>query len=91
MGEEEDGTIREIRIYIIYDQGSQVTLVVKNPPANTGDLRDTDLIPGLGRSLGGGHDHPLKYSHLENPMDRERGLVGYSSKGLKESDTTEVT
>ena len=50
---------------------SRVTLVVKNPPANAGDLRDAGSIPGSGRSLGGGHDNPLQYSCLENPMDRE--------------------
>ena len=37
---------------------SQVALVVKNPPANAGDIRDMGLIPGLGRSLGGGHGNP---------------------------------
>ena len=49
---------------------SQVALVVKNPPANAGDIRDMGLIPGLGRSLGGGHGNPHYYSFLENPMDR---------------------
>ena len=49
---------------------SQVVLVVKNPPANAGDIRDVGLIPGLGRSAGGGHGNPLQYSYLENPMDR---------------------
>ena len=38
---------------------SQVTLVVKNPPANAGDIRDVGLIPQLERSLGGGHGNPL--------------------------------
>jgi len=47
-----------------------VALVVKNPPANAGDLRDASLIPGLGRSPGGGHGDPFQYSCLENPMDR---------------------
>ena len=42
-------------------------LVVKNPPANAGDARDVDLIPGLGRFPGGGHGNPLQYSRLENP------------------------
>ena len=54
-------------------QGSpivQVALVVKNPPANAGDARDTGLIPGWGRSPGGGHGNPLQYSCLENSMDR---------------------
>ena len=44
-------------------------LVVKNPPANAGDIRDVRSIPGLGRSPGGGHGNPLKYSCLENPLD----------------------
>ena len=51
-------------------QASQVALVVKNLSANAGDLRDADLISGLGRSPGGGHGNPLQYSCLENPMDR---------------------
>ena len=49
---------------------SQVGLVVKNPPANARDLRDTGSIPGWGRSLGGGHGSPLQYSCLENPTNR---------------------
>ena len=49
---------------------SQVALVVKNPPAHAGDLRDVSLIPGSGRSPGGRHGNPLQYSCLENPMDR---------------------
>ena len=44
--------------------------MVKNPLANAGDRRDVGLIPGLGRSPGGGHGNPLQYSCLENPMDR---------------------
>ena len=48
---------------------SQVVLVVKNLPANSGDIRDLDLTPGLGRSPGGGHGNPFQYSCLENPMD----------------------
>ena len=49
---------------------SKVALVVKNPPADAGDLRDQGSVPGLGRSSGGGHGNPLQYSCLENPMDR---------------------
>ena len=45
-------------------------LVVKNLPANAGDKRDAGLIPGWGRSPGGGHSNPLRSSCLENPMDR---------------------
>ena len=44
--------------------------MVKNPLANTGDVRDTSSIPGSGRSPGGGHGNPLQYSRLENSMDR---------------------
>ena len=44
-------------------------LVVKNLPANAGDLRDTGLIPEWGRSPGEGSGKPLQYSCLENPMD----------------------
>ena len=44
--------------------------VVKNSPANTGDLIDMGSIPGLGRSPGGGHGNPFQYSCLENPMDK---------------------
>ena len=47
-----------------------MALVVKTPPANTGDLRDVGSIPGSGRSPGGGHGNPLQYSCLENLMDR---------------------
>ena len=43
---------------------------VKNLPANAGDAGDLGLIPGSGRSPGGGHGNPLQYSCLENPMDR---------------------
>ena len=48
-----------------------MVLVVKNPPANTGDMRDPGSIPGSGRSPGGGQGNPLQYSCLRNPMDRE--------------------
>ena len=44
--------------------------MVKNLPANAGDARDTGLIPGSGRSLGGGHGNLLQYSCLEIPMGR---------------------
>ena len=43
----------------------------KSLPANAGDLRDTGLIPGFGRSPGGDNGNPLHYSCQENPMDRE--------------------
>ena len=44
--------------------------VVKNPPANAGDIRDLGSIPGSGISPGGVHGNPLQYSCLKNPMDR---------------------
>ena len=44
--------------------------MVKNLPAHTGDIADTGLIPGSGRSPGGGNGNLLQYSCLENPMDR---------------------
>ena len=53
---------------------------------NAGDL---GLIPGLGRSPGGGHGNPLQYSCLENPMDR--GAWQAAVHGVTESGTTEMT
>ena len=53
-----------------YFKASQVVLMVKNPPASAGDLRDVGLVGGSGRSPGGGNGNPLQYSCLENPMDR---------------------
>ena len=55
---------------IIYMWASQVVLVVKNPPANAGDIIDAGSIPGLEISPGGGHGNTLQYSCLENSMDR---------------------
>ena len=54
---------------------SQVALVVKNPPANAGDVRDSGLIPGSGRSSGEGNGYPLQYFCLENSMGSQS--VGY--------------
>ena len=47
-----------------------MVLVVKNPPASTGDVIDASSIPGSGGSPGGGHGNPLQCSCLENPMNR---------------------
>ena len=55
---------------LFYDGASQVALVVKNLPANIGDVRDVGSISGSGRSPGASHGSPLQYSCLENPMDR---------------------
>ena len=65
-------------------------LVVKKPPANVGDIKDVSLIPGLGRSSGGGHGNPLQYSCLENSQG-QRNLVGCSPWGCKESDMNEAS
>ena len=48
-----------------------MVLVVKNVPANAGDVRDLGSTPGLGRKTGEGNDNPLHYSCLESPTDRE--------------------
>ena len=63
---------------------SQVALVVRRPLANAGGVGDVGLIPGLGRSPGGGHGNPLQYSCLENPTDRGawRATVHSVAKGL---------
>jgi len=50
-----------------------VALVVKNPPANAGDVRDGDSIPGSGRSHGEGNGNPLQYSCWEIPWTEEPG------------------
>ena len=55
----------------------QVALVVKNPPANTGDRRDVDSIPESGRSPRGGNGNPLQCSCLENPHGQRR-LADYN-------------
>ena len=49
---------------------SQVMLVVKSSPANTGDVRDVSSVPGSGRSPGGGRGDPSHYSCLESPKNR---------------------
>ena len=64
--------------------------MAKNLPANAGDIRGMDLIPGSGRSPGIGHGNPLQYSCLENPMDR--GAWWVTVHGVAKSLTqTEVT
>ena len=70
-----------------------VALVVKNQPANAGDIRDAGLIPESGRSPGGGYGNPLQYSCLENYMDKEPpwSLADCSPWGSKGLDMTEVT
>ena len=59
--------------------------VVKNLPANAGDARDLDSIPGLERSLEVGNGNPLQYSCLENSMDR--GAWWATAHGVAKSQT----
>ena len=63
--------------------------MIKNTLANSGDVRDSDLIPGLGRSLGGERRNPLWFSCLESPMDR--GHWQTTVHGVAKVDTTEVS
>ena len=49
--------------------------MVKNPPANAGDVRDLGSVPGLGRSPGGEHGSPLQLSCLTNPWTEEPGRI----------------
>ena len=60
-----------------------MVLVVKDLPASEGDVTDVSLIPGSGRSPGGGHGNPLQYSCLENPMDR--GAWRATDRGVSKS------
>ena len=62
-----------------------LVLVVKNPPTNARDVRDTGSIPELGGSPGGGHDNPLQHSCLENPTDR--GAWRATAHGVAKSRT----
>ena len=62
-----------------------MALMVKNLPANEEDVRDSDSIPGLGRSLGGGNDNPLQCSCLGIPWTEEPG--GVQSMGIMNSWT----
>ena len=59
--------------------------MVKNPSANSGDVRDMGLIPGLGRSPGEGNGNPFQYSYLGNLM--ERGAWQAAVHGVARSQT----
>ena len=63
--------------------------LLKNPPANAGDIKDSGSIPGSERSPGGGHGSPLQYSCLEDLLDR--GAWWVTVHRVAELDTTEVT
>ena len=62
-----------------------MVLLVQSLPAGAGEVRDSGLIPGSGRSPGGGHGNPLQYSCLENPMDR--GAWRATVHGVTQSQT----
>ena len=66
-----------------------MVLLVKNPPVNAGDIRETGSIPGSGRSPGGRRGNPLQYSCLESPL--YRGAWWAVVHRVAESDMTEVT
>ena len=68
---------------------SQVVLVVENPPANAGDIRDAVSVSESVRSPGRGHSNPSQYSCLEYPMDR--GAWPATDHGVTESGMTKVT
>ena len=61
----------------------------KEQSASAGDVRDVGLIPGLGRSPGGGHGNPFQYSYLEDLLDR--GAWRATVCSVAESDMTETT
>ena len=69
--------------------GSQVALVVKNTPANAGDLRDSGSIPGSGRSPGGRNSNHS--SIIAGKSHGQRSLACYSPWGCRELDMTKVT
>ena len=63
--------------------------MVKNPPANAGDIRNLGSIPWSGRSPGGGHSNTLVLTPGEH--HEQRSPVGYGPQGFKQSDVTEAT
>ena len=66
-----DVVVATVNITALMDLwASHVVPVVKNPPANAGDIKYAGLIPGLRRSPGGRHGNPLQYSCLENRPDK---------------------
>ena len=77
---------RFIPVYLNW--ASQVALVVRNPSAGAGGIRDLSPAPGLGRSPGGGHGKPSIFA-WRIPWLEEPG--GLTSKGHKEPDKTEAT
>ena len=88
MQQSQDIFIRELRAKGFLSSTKWLKKKKKNPPANARDIRDTDLIPGLGRSLGGEHSKPLRYSCLET--EKPGRLLSIESHH-KELDVTVVT
>ena len=74
-----------LKVIKVLSWASQAALVVKNSPANAGDIRQVGSIPGSGWSPGGGNGNPLQYSCLENPMDR--GAWRATVHGVTQSQT----
>ena len=68
-------TVKNMFISCDQPEASQVALMVKNPSANSGDIRETGLIPGLERSPGEGHGNPFQYSCWKIPWTEEPGKL----------------
>ena len=69
----------------VFPRASQVAIVEKNPSANARDVRDAGLIPGLGRSPGGGHENPLRI--LAWRISMKRGAWWATVHGVAKSRT----
>ena len=87
-GRKELDTTERLHFHLLFE-GFPSGASGRESACNAGHLRDVGLIPGLGRSSGGGHDKPFQYICLENATDRS--LAGYAPEGRKESDMTEGT
>ena len=74
-----------VGVQLIWRPVLTVALMVKNPPANAGDVRDMGSVPGSERSPGRGHGNPLQYSYLEDSMDR--GAWWATAHGVSKSQT----
>ena len=80
------------RTELIVFGASQVALLVKNPPAKAGDIRNEGSIPGSGRSPGGGPGNPLQYLAWRIPWTEEPGGLQFIGSQIRlQSDTTEAT
>ena len=56
--------------------------MVNKTPGSAEDLRDSGVIPGSGKAVGGENGNPLQYSHLENPMDRGATVQGVAKSQM---------